>query len=56
MEGIRAGINPAPYERCRFIRQILQNAKIPRRGGLYALLKNETLSPAFFVHSLPLFC
>jgi len=42
----RAGINPAPYEGCRFIRQILQNAKIPRprRGGLYALPKNSGIT------------
>ena len=59
----RSGVNPAPYgngfnntgedeprpyEGCCFIRQILQNAKIPRRGGLYALPKNEALCPPFF--------
>ena len=40
------GDKPRPYEGCRFIRQTLQNAKIPRRGGLYALPENRGLSPS----------
>ena len=48
--GITGGGKPRPYEGCRFIRQTLQNAKIPRprRGGLYALPKNEALRFPFF--------